>query len=120
MPTNSMARPPARIANASKPTTKSNPDVFSIKLNHSPIKSNYRYLFIAECLPTMGNTRKKEGLNLQKILTSSLFPNHPLNQLNPLPNFLFSQFFLDRCDRFGRIWAHAGAESGNHFPLFAN
>jgi len=36
MPTNSIARPPPRIANASKPTAKSNPDVFSIKLNRSP------------------------------------------------------------------------------------
>jgi hypothetical protein len=45
MPTNSIASPPARIAKASKPTTKSNPDVFSIKLNRSPIKSNHRYLF---------------------------------------------------------------------------
>lgn len=46
MPTNSMARPPARIAKASTPTTKSNPDVFSIKLNSSPIKYNHRYLFM--------------------------------------------------------------------------
>ena len=48
MPTNSMARPPARIANANKPTTKSNPDVFSIKLNRSPIKSHHGYLLIAD------------------------------------------------------------------------
>ena len=75
MPTNSMARPPARIAKASKPTNKSNPDVFSIKLNRSPIKSNHRYLLIAEWVPTMGKRRKKEALNLEKsILSSSLFP----------------------------------------------
>ena len=36
MPTNSIANPPPRIPNASKPTAKSNPDVFSIKLNRSP------------------------------------------------------------------------------------
>jgi len=62
MPTNSIASPPARIAKASKPTTKSNPDVFSIKLNRSPTKSNHRYLLIAECLPTMGKRRKKPNL----------------------------------------------------------
>jgi|GEM_PF-1804323 len=66
MPTNSIASPPARIAKASKPTTKSNPDVFSIKLNRSPIKSNHRYLLIAECLPTMGKKRKKPTLKLEK------------------------------------------------------
>ena len=66
MPTNSIASPPARIAKASKPTTKSNPDVFSIKLNRSPIKSNHRYLLIAECLPTMGKRRKKPTLKLEK------------------------------------------------------
>lgn len=38
MPTNNMTIPPARIAKASTPTTKSNPAVFSIKLNRSPIK----------------------------------------------------------------------------------
>lgn len=64
MPTNSMARPPARIAKASKPTTKSNPDVFSIKLNCSPIKYNHRYLFRVECLQTMGKSRKKLDINL--------------------------------------------------------
>ncbi|WP_333411118.1 hypothetical protein [Microcoleus sp. T2B6] len=58
MPTNSMARPPARIAKASTPTTKSNPDVFSIKLNSSPIKSYHRYFLIAECLQTMGKRKK--------------------------------------------------------------
>jgi hypothetical protein len=66
MPTNSIASPPARIAKASKPTTKSNPDVFSIKLNRSPIKSNHRYLLIAECLPRMGKRRKKQTLKLEK------------------------------------------------------
>src|SRR4028119_2495305 len=66
MPTNSIASPPARIAKASKPTTKSNPDVFSIKLNRSPIKSNHRYLLIAECLPTMGKRRKKPNLKVEK------------------------------------------------------
>ena len=66
MPTNSIASPPARIAKASKPTTKSNPDVFSIKLNRSPIKSNHRYLLIAECLPAMGKRRKKTTLKLEK------------------------------------------------------
>ncbi len=64
MPTNSIARPPARITKASKPTAISNPDVFSIKLNRSPLKSNHRYLLIAKCLPTMGKRRKKEALNL--------------------------------------------------------
>jgi hypothetical protein len=66
MPTNSIASPPARIAKASKPTTKSNPDVFSIKLNCSPIKSHHRYLLIAECLPTMGKRRKKQTLKFEK------------------------------------------------------
>ena len=66
MPTNSIASPPARIAKASKPTTKSNPDVFSIKLNRSPIKPNHRYLLIAECWPTMGKRRKKPNLKLEK------------------------------------------------------
>jgi hypothetical protein len=66
MPTNSIASPPARIAKPSKPTTKSNPDVFSIKLNRSPIKFNHRYLLIPECLPTMGKRRKKPTLKLEK------------------------------------------------------
>ncbi|MEG4585843.1 hypothetical protein QUA54_11590 [Microcoleus sp. MOSTC5] len=66
MPTNSIANPPARIAKASKPTTKSNPDVFSIKLNRSPIQSHHGYLLIAECFQTMGKRRKKEALNLEK------------------------------------------------------
>ncbi len=78
MPTNSISSPPARIAKASKPTTKSNPDVFSIKLNPSPIKSNHRYLLIAESLPTMGKRRKNQLSSYKKsLLSSSLFPKHP-------------------------------------------
>lgn len=74
-----MTRPPPRIAKASKPTTKSNPDVFSIKLNRSPIKYNHRYSFRIDCLPTMGKSRKKIAFNLLKksLLISSLFPKHP-------------------------------------------
>jgi len=75
MPTNSIARPPARIAKASKPTTKSNPDVFSIKLNCSPIKYNHRYLFMVECLHTMGKIRRKKlAINLSEKKPINFFP----------------------------------------------
>ena len=63
IPTNSMASPPPRIAKANKPTAKSNPDVFSIKFNHSPIKSNFRYLLIADCLSAMGREEKNKLTN---------------------------------------------------------
>ncbi len=63
MPTNSIASPPPSIANASKPTAKSNPDVFSIKLNSSPIKSHHRYLLIAAKRKQWGREEKNKLTN---------------------------------------------------------
>ena len=60
IPTNSMASPPPRIAKASKPTAKSNPDVFSIKLNYFPIKANHRYLLIAAKRKQSGRAEKNQ------------------------------------------------------------
>ena len=78
MPTNSIARPPPRIANASKPTAKSNPDVFSIKLNRSPavrrvlrtlhinVKKWFEALVIA--VRYLGSTLRIDALLISPIL----------------------------------------------------